>query len=88
MEQHSSLVSNALVDSAAEEYSTVLLAGGGDSFFLVYRFFFFFFFWGGIVCSSNPHLRFLFLFLTLMEISSCTLLPRFKPGSVHCGSAS
>ena len=43
---------------------------------------------GRMFDSSFPTCTFLVLFLFLVEISSRTLIPLFRPGSVHSGSAS
>ena len=55
--------------------------GGGGGFFPRSRGF-----WEN-VRPFIPLLRF-FHFIFKVEISSCTLIPLFRPGSVHSGSAS
>ena len=42
--------------------------------------------WGE--CLINHSLPVLFFFFFKVEISSCTLIPLFRPGSIHSGSAS
>ena len=62
------------------EPCVVFLPGGGG-FFLACEDF------GEKVRPFIPCLRFLIFFLSEVEISLCTLIPIFMPGSVHNGSA-
>ena len=56
--------------------------GGGDGFFPRLR-------WvQENVQPLIPHLCFFFFYFLKVEISSCTLIPLFRPGSVHRGSVS